>query len=92
HLSLYDKYHKFMIVKRDWTYSPIDVDDYVWSYVESSENFAKEFLYMRDDKLIVVALVDILPEAISAIYCYYVHDYSEFSIGKLSILAQIKIA
>ncbi|MCT7561905.1 arginyltransferase [Aliarcobacter butzleri] len=92
HLSLYDKYHKFMNDKKDWTYSPIDVDDYVRSYVESSENFAKEFLYMRDDKLIGVALVDILPKAISAIYCYYDHDYSEFSIGKFSILAQIKIA
>lgn len=92
HLSLYDKYHKFMNDKKDWPYSPIDVDDYVRSYVESSENFAKEFLYMRDDKLIGVALVDILPQAISAIYCYYDHDYSEFSIGKFSILAQIKIA
>lgn len=92
HLSLYDKYHKFMNDKKDWPYSHIDVDDYVRSYVESSENFAKEFLYMRDDKLIGVALVDILPEAISAIYCYYDHDYSEFSIGKFSILAQIKIA
>ena len=92
HLSLYDKYHKFMNDKKDWPYSPIDVDDYVRSYDESSENFAKEFLYMRDDKLIGVALVDILPEAISAIYCYYDHDYSEFSIGKFSILAQIKIA
>jgi len=92
HLSLYDKYHKFMNDKKDWTYSAIDVDDYVRSYVESSENFAKEFLYMRDDKLIGVALVDILPQAISAIYCYYDHDYSEFSIGKFSILAQIKIA
>ena len=92
HLSLYDKYHKFMNDKKDWPYSPIDVDDYVRAYVESSENFAKEFLYMRDDKLIGVALVDILPQSISAIYCYYDHDYSEFSIGKFSILAQIKIA
>ena len=44
------------------------------------------------DKLIGVALVDILPKSISAIYCYYDHAYSDLSIGKFSILAQIKIA
>lgn len=37
-------------------------------------------------------MVDILPKSISAIYCYYDHDYSDLSIGKFSILAQIKIA
>jgi arginine-tRNA-protein transferase len=78
--------------KKDWPYSPIDIDDYVKSYVDGKEEFAKEFLYMKDDKLIGVALVDILPKAISAIYCYYDHEYSDLSIGKFSILAQIKIA
>lgn len=92
HLNLYDKYHKFMNDKKDWPYSPIEADDYVKSYVEAKEEFAKEFLYIRDDKLIGVALVDILPKSISAIYCYYDHDYSDLSIGKFSILAQIKIA
>jgi arginyl-tRNA--protein-N-Asp/Glu arginylyltransferase len=28
HLSLYDKYHKFMNDKKDWPYSPIDPNDY----------------------------------------------------------------
>ncbi len=92
HLNLYEKYHRFMNDKKDWPYSPIDVDDYIRSYVEGKEEYAKEFLYMRDDKLIGVALVDILPKSISAIYCYYDHDYEDLSIGKFSILAQIKIA
>lgn len=92
HLDLYDKYHKFMNDKKDWPYSPIEPSDYLKSYVEAKEEYAKEFLYVRDDKLIGVALVDILPNSISAIYCYYDHDYSDLSIGKYSILAQIKIA
>ncbi len=33
-----------------------------------------------------------LPKSISAIYCFYDHDYEDLSIGKFSILAQIKIA
>ena len=92
HLSLYDKYHKIMNDKKNWPYTPIEPDDYIKSYVEAKEDFAKEFLYVKDDKLIGVALVDILENSISSIYCYYDHDYSDLSIGKFSILAQIKIA
>ena len=92
HLTLYDKYHSFMHDKKDWPYSAIDPADYAKSYVESTEDYAKEFLYMRDDKLIGVALVDILDDAVSSIYCYYDHDYADLSLGKFSILAQIKIA
>lgn len=92
HLNLYDKYHKFMNEKKDWPYSPIEPNEYIKSYVDAKEEYAKEFLYVRDDKLIGVALVDVLPKSISAIYCYYDHDYQDLSIGKFSVLAQIKIA
>jgi len=92
HLNLYDKYHAFMNSKKDWPYSPIDPNEYQKSYVEGKEEYSKEFLYMKDNKLVGVALVDILPQSMSAIYCYYDHDYADLSIGKFSILAQIKIA
>ena len=80
HLNLYDKYHRFMNDKKDWPYTAISPDEYMKSYVETKEGYAKEFLYMKDDKLIGVALVDILPNSISAIYCYYDHDYAELSL------------
>ena len=92
HLNLYDKYHRFMNDKKDWPYNPIEPEDYSKSYVEAKEEYAKEFLYIKDDKLIAVALVDILENSISSIYCYYDHDYGDLSLGKFSILAQIKIA
>ena len=92
HLNLYDKYHKFMNEKKGWSYSPIEPIEYNRSYVEGKSSFTKEYLYMRDDKLIGVALTDMLPKAISSIYCFYDHDFEELSIGKFSILVQIKIA
>ncbi|NQY94080.1 MAG: arginyltransferase, partial [Campylobacteraceae bacterium] len=55
-------------------------------------SFAREILYVRDNKLIGVAISDILPKSISSIYCYYDHDYDKYSIGKYSILVQVKIA
>lgn len=92
HLELYDKYHAFMNEKKSWPYNKITLDEYVKSYVEGNLLYAKEFLYIKDDKLIGVALVDVLPDAISSIYCFYDHDYSDLSIGKFSILLQIQIA
>jgi len=92
HLELYDKYHLHMKDKKGWNYTPVDASEYRRSYIEGGGVFAREILYMRDDKLVCVALVDVLPNALSSIYCYYDHDYEELSLGKFSILAQIKIA
>jgi len=92
HLNLYDKYHKFMNDKKSWPYAPIEPIEYSRSYVEGKASYTKEFLYMRDEKLVGVALTDILPNSISSIYCFYDHDYENLSIGKFSILAQIKVA
>ena len=92
HLNLYDKYHAFMNSKKDWPYSAIEPGEYQKSYVDGKAEYSKEFLYMKDNKLIGVALVDLLPNSVSSIYCYYDHDYADLSIGKFSILAQIKIA
>lgn len=92
HLKLYDKYHENMNKKKNWTYTSIEPSEYDRSYIQGKDEFTKEFLYVRDGKLIGVALVDILAKSISSIYCYYDHDFQDLSIGKFSILAQIKIA
>lgn len=92
HLFLYEKYHMHMEQKKSWTYNPIEPSEYYRSYVEDKSSYAKELLYFREDRLVAVALTDILDEALSSIYCYYDHDYQDLSLGKFSILAQIKIA
>lgn len=80
------------MIKKSWPYAPIEPIEYSRSYIDGKTSFTKEFLYMRDDKLIGVALTDILDKSISSIYCFYDHDYEKLSIGKFSILAQIKVA
>lgn len=92
HLRLYDKYHFEMHQKKQWPYSSITPSEYQRSYVDGNLKEAREILYVRDDQLIGVALSDILPQAISSIYCYYDHDFDSLSIGRFSILAQIKMA
>lgn len=92
HIDLFNKYHKHMQYKKEWPENIIDVQEYHTSYVDGAHEYGKEILYFRDDKLVGVALSDILSEGISAIYCYYDHDYEALSLGKFSILAQISIA
>ena len=92
HLNLFDKYHSHMNEKKQWKYEPVTPEDYHRSYVAGASTYGRELLYFIDSKLVGVALVDLLKEGLSAIYCYYDHDYEHLSLGKYSILAQISIA
>jgi len=92
HIDLFNKYHNHMKHKKNWTENIIDVQEYHNSYVNGAHTFGKEILYFRDNKLIGVALSDMMQGGLSAVYCYYDHDYEDLSIGQFSILAQISIA
>ncbi|CAJ0905028.1 2884_t:CDS:2 [Entrophospora sp. SA101] len=45
--------------------------------------------YYLDDKLIAVAVLDILPSCISSVYFFYDNDYSAMQLGKYSALREI---
>lgn len=92
HLDLFNKYHTHMQNKKNWHENKIDVQEYYNSYVNGAHDYGKEILYFVDSKLVAVALSDMLSEGISAVYCYYDHDYEHLSLGQYSILAQISIA
>jgi len=92
HLELFNKYHKHMKEKKQWQDNNIDVDEYCNSYVNGAHEFGNELLYFIDDKLVAVALCDLMKDGLSAVYCYYDHDYKHLSLGQFSILAQISIA
>lgn len=92
HLNLYDKYHQKMKEKKGWEYQGITLDIYYDTFVQGFLEFGYEFDYYLGNQLVGVAYVDILPVAISAVYCYYDHDYQHFSIGTYSILKQIEVA
>jgi arginine-tRNA-protein transferase len=92
HLNLFNKYHQKMTHKKGWANNDITPSEYQSSYVDGAGDYGKEILYFLDGKLIGVALSDMLGDAISAVYCYYDHDYADRSLGKYSILVQISIA
>lgn len=92
HISLFEKYHLFMKSKKEWSYKQITPEHYFSSFVDGHNDFGYEVLYFHNDKLIGVDLIDILDNGISSIYFYYDPDYSEYSLGKLSLYQQIKFA
>ena len=92
HLELFNRYHKVMTDKKGWVETEIDAQLYTKSYIDGANDFGKELLYFIEDKLVAVALIDLLPSGISSIYCYYDHDCEKLSLGKFSILSQILMA
>ncbi|MDR1006942.1 MAG: arginyltransferase [Campylobacteraceae bacterium] len=92
HLELYEKYHKFMSVKKGWKYYEMTPKRYFELHVAGCEDFGKEVLYFYKDSMIAVDLIDITNDGISSIYFFYDPDFSKLSLGKYSIYQQILLA
>lgn len=92
HLALYEKYHRFMAEKKGWEYYPLTLESYADLYAKGFSSFGYEILYIKDQKLIGVDLVDFLEDGISAIYFYYDPDYRHLELGKFSLYKQIEMA
>ncbi|MDX2321131.1 MAG: arginyltransferase [Moritella sp.] len=48
--------------------------------------------FYQDDVLIAVAVTDVMPDSMSAMYCFYDPDYLTNSLGTYAILKQLEIA
>jgi arginine-tRNA-protein transferase len=92
HLEVYNKYHNFKSQKDGWKQKNISSRDYMENFVEGAGEFGKEVLYIKDDKLIGVDLIDIMDDGISSIYFFYDPDYAKLSLGTYSLLYQIELA
>lgn len=92
HLDLYNKYHAHKSDTDDWQHRNISQREYHENFVDGAHDFGKEVLYIADDKLVGVDLIDILDDGISSIYFYYDPDYSRLSLGTYSLLYQIQLA
>lgn len=91
-LRLYDRYHEFQSDVKDWpTHPPKDVLEYLGSYVDNPFP-AQEYSYYIGDRLVAIGYVDALPDALSAVYCFYDPDIRERSLGTWNVLCAIEQA
>ena len=92
HIALYNKYHSWKASRDGWRNKEIDLSEYYENFAQGANEFGKEVLYIRDDKLVGVDLIDIVEDGISAIYFFYDPDYAYYSLGTFSLLYQIEMA
>lgn len=92
HLELYGRYHEDMAERRDWLERSISAENYFQTFVDGKNDYGYELLYLKDERLMAVALVDILPQAMSAVYCYYDPAERGRGLGVFSVLMQVELA
>ncbi|MCH9649075.1 MAG: arginyltransferase [Deltaproteobacteria bacterium] len=92
HLDLYQRYHQDMALRRDWDVREADPEDYFTTFVEGYESYGHEFLLLDGRELIAVALVDLLPQALSAVYCFYDPERRSRALGVFAVLMQLQWA
>jgi arginine-tRNA-protein transferase len=92
HIRLHNRYHADMHVRRGWREQVIDWTDYEQTFLSGDRPFGFEFRYLRDGQLSGVALCDVTPTALSAVYFYYDPAWREDSPGTFSILQHVEHA
>ncbi len=92
HLRLYERYHLDMSGRKGWPGKGIDPLDYFQTFIDGHESYGHELRILLDGRLVGLALVDLLPDALSAVYCFYDPDLRSRGLGVFSILRQIEIA
>lgn len=91
-LTLFMRYHQAQAERKGWEARPATPASYHRGFVEGYESFGYELAFYDRDRLIAVALLDLLPRAISAVYCYYDPAASKRSLGVYSLLNHIALA
>ena len=85
-LDLYDRFHAFQSLLKDWPEHPAkDESSYRESFVNNPFR-TEEWCYYLDDELIGVGYVDVLPGGMSAIYFYYDPQERQRSLGTWNVL------
>ncbi|MEM6793052.1 MAG: arginyltransferase [Acidobacteriota bacterium] len=92
HLELYDRYHADMRDRRGWVERDSSPADYHQTFVEGRASWGHEMLIRLHGRLVCVALLDWLPAALSAVYCFYDPRLRHRSLGIYAVLQEIELA
>jgi len=91
-LALYDRYHAFQSDSKGWPQHPAkDPESYAESFVYNPFP-VEEWCYYLGKELVGVGYVDVLPEAMSAIYFFYDPAERRRSLGTWNVLRIIEEA
>ena len=92
HQRLYDAYHADMHERRDWPMRTVTRAEYHDSFMAGNSLCGHDFLYYRAGRLEGVGVVDLTPNALSAVYFYHAPAWRPLGPGIFSIMRQIEFA
>jgi arginine-tRNA-protein transferase len=92
HVRLYNAWHADMHVRSGWRDDRITAETYAEVFLAGNWPFAKEFRYYREDKLVGVGLVDVLPDSLSSVYFYHDPAWRDDSPGTFTVQKEIEYA
>lgn len=92
HVDLYNRYHRFMAAHRGWRPDDITRADYLDSFVAGGGDFARQWMFFEDDRLVGVSLVDETADAISLVYAFHDPARRPDSPGSFAVLKQLQQA
>jgi len=92
HVELYNLYHRFMHQHRGWPLQRATFESYRSEFLSGPVKLGRQWLYFDDDRLVGIAFMDLAPNAISLVYCFYHPDWRARSPGTFSILNQFLYA
>ncbi|REK23474.1 MAG: arginyltransferase [Planctomycetota bacterium] len=91
HVRLYNAWHEDMTERRGWRPSHTTIDDYADSFLAGQWESAREMLYLRNNRLVGVGLIDLVPDGLSSIYFYHDPAWRPLGPGTFSALHEIDL-
>ncbi len=92
HVDLYNRYHAFMSEHRGWPPNQTTAESFRMEFLSGASRSGRQWLYFDKDRLVGVAFMDQVPNAISLVYCFYDPEWRAESPGTFSILNQLLYA
>jgi arginyl-tRNA--protein-N-Asp/Glu arginylyltransferase len=92
HIDLFNRYHRYMHLNREWPTQATDPRAYSHDFLSGASAHGRQWLYYDRERLVGVALMDEVPNAVSLVYFFYDPDWRAKSPGIFSVLNQILYA
>jgi arginine-tRNA-protein transferase len=91
---LYERWHAQREQQRGWSASPLDAERYAFDFAFAHPS-VREVAYRdpaRDNALVGLGIVDVVPDALSAVYFFWDPDRAPASLGVAHVVLTVEQA